>query len=721
MTVQKIEPAHRLEYGRGEVGIVRPTFARRYLVQAYRRFAGRPPLPNAVRPMPGPDAAATAANPPPSPLDQWDALRKSVLGTPLTTKQTRSLDSGQFKHVPGDQYAEFLNCTDNAFAHAVRTANARIAGFGKDSPQMRDWVQAQVAVFANCHDDTFVAPVPAPPSADPVLRADRAYQVAAAHFYGMQFDQAEQRFRAIAQDASSPWRPYGRYLAGRTNIRLATIPNDNKDRAARLLAKAEADFRAVLADPSASELHRSAQGLLDFIAVRLHPIERLHALSKTLATAQAASDQTFADYTRLLDLLIGDTVDYSYAGVNRRAEMIQDDELSDWILSMQGDGDAALARSLARWNETHSIPWLIAVLWKLPPGHQDAPAALDAAHAVDRGSPAFQTLAFLQVRLLAAQQRRDEARALLATLPDKPDPGFQLESINLLKAERFMLARTFDELLASAARSKVVEWRDFVSGAPRDQPVFDNDAGAVFDERLPLDRLIDAAVSNALPDRLRTRIATAAFSRAVMLNRHDAAARVRPVLRTLAPALKADLDRYDAATTDADRHIAGILLLLRTPGMHAEVRGLDDDYSYGTAEPSVKFDYQLRRNWWCAFDSKKRSEDRESEVIAVLYAGQPVPFPAFVSTAEREAVARERAALAALGTAPNYLAAEAAAWARARPKDADAAEALARAVEGTRLGCKDDKTGDASRRAFDTLHRLFPQTEWAKRTKYWYK
>jgi hypothetical protein len=39
-TVQKIEPPYKGEYKRGELGVVRPLFARRYLLQAFRVFGG---------------------------------------------------------------------------------------------------------------------------------------------------------------------------------------------------------------------------------------------------------------------------------------------------------------------------------------------------------------------------------------------------------------------------------------------------------------------------------------------------------------------------------------------------------------------------------------------------------------------------------------------------------------------------------------------------------
>ena len=45
----------------------------------------------------------------------------------------------------------------------------------------------------------------------------------------------------------------------------------------------------------------------------------------------------------------------------------------------------------------------------------------------------------------------------------------------------------------------------------------------------------------------------------------------------------------------------------------------------------------------------------------------------------------------------------------------------ARVVRATRFDCTTDTTPDASREAFTRLHKLFPQSEWAKRTPYWFR
>ena len=74
-----------------------------------------------------------------------------------------------------------------------------------------------------------------------------------------------------------------------------------------------------------------------------------------------------------------------------------------------------------------------------------------------------------------------------------------------------------------------------------------------------------------------------------------------------------------------------------------------------------------------------------------------------------------------MATAPDWLAAQTLAFAQQHPQDPRVPEALYLAVRATRYGCTDSQTGDFSQRAFDVLHRRFPNTEWAKKTPYWFK
>jgi hypothetical protein len=709
-TFTTFEPAHRSEFGRGQLSVVSPQYARRYLVQAYRVFSGRPALSNAALTTSELHAGVEMSDSPDYPMREWTARCNRVLGGP-------AIGFDPFRRLP--EYQQFQNCTDDAFRNAARTLEARIRQFRASSPEVRDWTRAQVAVFRNCSEETLVLPERAA-TAESVIRADRAYQTAAAYFYAMQYEEAARRFRAIAGDRSSPWRPYGRYLAARANIRLATVPAGHRQ-ASDAFTKAEADLKATLDDPDAARLHRSAQSLLNFIIARIRPVERAHALSKVLFTSPTVSNQDLIDYRVVLDRLID--VDPATSASNRRVA-IENDDLTDWVLSMQrGAGD--VPHIVQRWEATRSIPWLVAAFWHLPTGHPATGAILDAARTIERTSPAFPTVAFLLVRQLAAGGRLNDARALLATLPSKAGSGFLPEAVNLLNAERVMVAQTLDELLTSAPRT-IVQRRTVDSqgllpdGHTYDEPVLGEDAAIVFTSRLPLDRLVDAAESDLLPARLRVRVAATAFVRATVFQRDEPARRAVLILNQLAPALRDDVNRYVGATTAEERHRAAIFLLVRTPGMHASVLGGEDEQSYAASGPATKLDYVFHVNWWCGSEITRSPF---TPWVEWLYPNRLVPYPAFLADTERAAVAREVNALVAMGPARNYLAAEAIKWARAKPADINAAEALARIVDGWRRSCAnaEPSSWQLSREAFQTLHRHFPRSEWAKRTKYWYK
>jgi hypothetical protein len=389
-----------------------------------------------------------------------------------------------------------------------------------------------------------------------------------------------------------------------------------------------------------------------------------------------------------------------------------------------------LARTIERWRAGRSPHWLVAALWKVQAPGPDTDALLDAARLLDRQSPAFPTAAFLGVRLLTRLGRHADARAVLASLPARPAPGFNAETVNLLEAERLQLAPTLDQFLAHAPRAVVVKWDGPIPYAngrlvlkPRshDEPVLDEDAAVVLAERLPLSRLVDASLSRRLPRRLRLRVALAAFTRAIVLQRDEAAGRLIPVLRDLAPILGADLDRYARAATTADRHRAGVLLLLNTPGATIDIQGGDDDYGFDVVEPAREFDHVFRDNWWCPVPAQPGR--RTSTTVQLLYERGIVLAPAFVTAAERGAVERELRALAAAGPARNYLALAAIRMAKADPADPGAGRALARVVEGWRWACgeRDGSTTPLPQQAFVMLHRLFPESEAAQRTRYWYR
>jgi hypothetical protein len=342
------------------------------------------------------------------------------------------------------------------------------------------------------------------------------------------------------------------------------------------------------------------------------------------------------------------------------------DDLTDWIRSFQAGG----AGAVENWRARHTLPWLVAALQGSKPGDAAAPDLLTAAREVKSDSPAFITVNYHRVRLLPP----DDARALADKLLAGKMPT---SARNQIRAERMSLARNFEEFLRYAPRRPVTEVVEEVSPVDAEEDLLDDDSAVILDRDVPLSLLKQASASTLLPDATRQQLENVISVRTVLLAR--------------APS-------FD-----------DVFALLKKPGMHPYV---DSGYGRVTEEPA-KID-PFRDNWWCS--SNTRSVPRGT---AWLHSN---PAPAlFLPAAARAQAAAEWQKLQSLPTAPDWLAAQTLAFARAHPQDPRVPEALHLVVRATRYGCTGGQTGDFSHRAFDLLHRHYAATEWAAKTPFWFK
>ena len=604
----------------------------------------------------------------------WLAARDEMPNPPAHVERYRQTEGS---------FSEYLNCSDDAFRTALGTSQERKARFGPDSKEFAAWLEGQDRVFANCQEGPAAIPDPLPESFDPLLRADRKYQIAAAHFYAGHFEVAEALFLEIGKDGSSPWQQFGSYLSARCLIRRATLVSGDNGPDVGVLAQADARLRAVLQDPGMSRVHASARGLLQFIHLRLQPVDSGEKLGAALAKRELDADfpQQFVDYLYLL----------------RVAEMKPEGaDFHEWISAVTyGDPGAPLDR----WKETHSPAWLVLALERAQYAKPGWQAALSASSAVGPDSPAFPTVAFHRIRLEMESRKIQLARAELDRLLSGKAHRFRRPVINLFRAERMKIARNLDEFLRDAPRTPVQGGGD----------VFDDDAASALTELTPLAVLTKAAASPRLPPNLRWEVAQASWVRAVLLDDDETAQAVARTSTAFAPHVAEYFKEKDAN----GRRAAALLTLLRLPGLHPNITSGET-----RAEGLAKID-SFRDNWWC--ESKRDSSiERWEEQIRTLYpAGKPSP-PRFLTDAEKQAAAQERKKLAALPTAPNYLSAAAIAWAKHSPDDPRVPEALHSAVRTTRYGCVDELSGQLSKEAFRLLHSRYPNNKWTRKTPYWF-
>ena len=291
-------------FAAGKIGIIKPSQRRIVLIAAYRYLNGGGY--SAVEQKALTDVWNAEFNNKDYEEDdisetvkKWIEKRKAVVG-----KEEKPPEIYVEREYGG--YDFFPNCTKNAFETAEQTLNDRIGSHGSEDTGVKDWVKAQDRVFENCASGK-ATPENANESMPEWLQKDRAYQIAAAEFYSLDYDSARRRFAEIAQDYNSPWQETAEYLVGRTLLRQASLIKD-KTNSNLLYIEAEQNLSGVAA--KGGKYSDSAGKMLGLIKYRMRPQERVRELAQTIATQGGANfRQDLIDYNWLMDKFEKETLE----------------------------------------------------------------------------------------------------------------------------------------------------------------------------------------------------------------------------------------------------------------------------------------------------------------------------------------------------------------------------------------------------------------------------
>jgi hypothetical protein len=635
--------------------------------------------------------------PPPGPDAVWMAARAKVPGLPVPPAQPLDTE----KSFPDGDGGRFANCLTPAFELAAKTLQARVAEFGEGSPEVVAWVAAQDQVFQNCGGTQSepVLPEPAPEDASAKLRADRAYQMAAALFYAGEFDRSVQALDSIAKDASSPWRRWARLVAVRALIRKATLNNLTDMLTPALsegLEQARQRAAAILTNPSLKTIHPEARKLLWRIDFRVRPEQQLGVLGQVLLEKpDALFGQAWADYFRIwrgrTAAQYWDTDWCCEQGEQLRVAPLRD-ELSLFIETF--DKPDTYPQALEWWKKTHSLPWLVAALSREPLEAPELPELLAAAEAVPPESPATVPLQVYRARLAVEDGRWDEVRERVLPLLEKRAATLPPKTV-----------ATLGEYLINGAQS-FEEWARYAHLTP-------DAAATFFSEAVPLSRFSDAKMLAALDPRMRKEVVLAGWTRAVLLERWEDEKALEPHLAALAEALTDDLDRVKARAEPEARKLAAVVLLLRAPGMSPYVRPYRAEFprSYDLCGP----------DGWCP--------QGPVTYVGDCADGMRPCAPRFLTPEERQSALKESRALPELGSAPELLMRFVLDSAKQHPDGPLVPEALARCVTTARYthsvcGSYDEAKKvrrELAKQAFQLLHRKYPRSRWAQETPVYYR
>jgi hypothetical protein len=703
----------RTDYLSGRLGVFQPTYARSYLVVAYRYLSGRPL--NATereqvrdfwkdRGTSDWDRTGTVW------LDKWKQARARVSGTSPAWRG----DLGANRHDAATN-SFYLNCAEDAFRTAFYTLEARGSRFGFRSTAVQSWRNAQDAVFANCDGTKPVTPAAAATTLPAVIRADRDYQIAAAAFYAGQYDDAESAFRRIAADADSPWKWIAPYLVVRSMARTAQLDPSRS-------APAIAEARRILADPKLTSIHGVTRVLLNRMLLAKHDEGYFHELARDLAGG--ANPRSFReelwDYTDAFDRLINyDPWLHAPAeGTKIDPAVFQQDDMSDWILTYQGQYAGALDHAVSRWRQTRSVPWLVAALSSADVRSRDVRDLIAAASSVAAGSPGFETVAYHRLRLEIDTGDKSRVRAEL----DQILPRLRSKSaVNLFRGLRMRTAPTLTDFLSYALREPVLrtvdaaynagevpvknEWTSEFMRAywsrTEGKPLLDRDAVITLNEQLPLAMLAQAALSDNLPKYVERDVVIAAFTRALLLENPEHGVKLAAKLAAVGADQQSYLPAYRDARDPVERRFAGIFYLLHHPESRPYVvSGFSRLGRPGSIDP-------YRDNWWCPVDAFSPK--------GATVSGSAPPF---LTGADRNQAAGEFATLAAAGGGPDYLIDHVMQYARAHRSDPRVPEAIHYALRSQRYGCPTAATPAKAEQAWRYMWRVYPRNPWTRKSNY---
>jgi hypothetical protein len=661
-----------------------------------------------------------------SALDQWLAARAKV------TEEKVTVDSNK-----QDGYSYFTNCLPDSFRNATKTLEDRIAKHGV-AADTKEWLKGQDAVFTNCGE---AAATPENLTNGPDwLQKDRSYQIASAKFYQGKMRDARIDLDAIAADGNSIWRNTARFVAARTYVREASLLNspegeapDKQLEAAKKasLQKAESALQQILRDDSISEFHRSAVRLLGLVKFRMTPDERRKELG-TILTNPAENLNFYndlTDYALFLNRITeaaGDTgreverkeaekagkeYDYNYDLKLRDIPATErSDELTEWIFTYQaGDGGQA---SFDKWKQTGKLHWFVSAISKADAKSPQTAQLLAEAARIKRDSPAFATVRFHQIRLLIDGGNITEAKKKFDETGDLS--GFPLSTQNTFMSQRAVFAADLEDYLKFAQRKPVIfSWNENDREEPAsldedatlkpwaNRTMFDADAAAFLNEKVPLSVLKKAAVSSQLPAHLKRMLVMAVWTRSFVLKNTEVEREFAPLIASATKDSTPLFGKYAATANAIDREAAALIAILRNPVIQPYIA---TGYGREGAGAPTEID-SIRGNWWCI--------ENHADKLAVA-------FPSFLTAQQRIEARLEKDLMVAGGESATMLTRRALEFAAKNPHHEQTPEILHLAVRSTRYGCKDDSTGKYSKQAFDILHTRFKTSAWTKNTPYWF-
>ncbi len=648
-------------FAAGNLGILQPSYAKSYLIVAYRYLNGSPLTvveqrsmlrlwQKRLRNMSGSSDYSYKLT------EDYLSLRKSALGPKAKEK---------------NYYDSSASLQPDAFRQAYETLQSLIKSHASKE-QIKNWIAAQDIVF-EAAGQTKDAPLPKLPALSPTFNAsaaqDRLYQEASLNFYGGRFKEAARLYQQLAKENNPRYKALAIYMTARSLASGAFSQDESLSRETatdfidqQLQKEKDPEMRLALLDLKAPLFYGelSREQLLQATTEKiLQPgQERFGAEvgDLTFAMDEMESSGCYGEIeeekpkegaaTENTDIVTKEMEEAKLEKEKRqwnkyfegRLALMGKQDLTDWLETVQSRFDpyafdslvfqekrAAVkkqkaAHALAQFRKDKSQTWLVAALLT---GGLSGPERLEVKAAAEKlapTSPAYLTAAFFLVDDLIAAGKIAEARLKLSQLM-KEGNKLSPTTLNLFKAQYLAVARGENDYL-HAAFMQAPERNENDDYVPtdwlkkqtlpegtytRESAALDNEVASDLNRNLPLSLWLRLCFDPQLDAACRARLMRVTWMRAHLLGNRACATKLTEPLCRAYPKLASLIRACDSAPEAESRYLLAKLALRNF--------GLSPYLASGVERHGLKldeFDY-YNQNFWVPMQSKPPVTTKDDE------------------------------------------------------------------------------------------------------------
>lgn len=567
----------------------------------------------------------------------------------------------------------------------------------------------------------------------PLMQLDTDYLKAVSYFNSQsEADQiqAYERLTRLAQNKQYPWHEWAAYLSYRALTRAACQEfNSGMARPEQIqrLNDALIGMQNVTREARDLTVKQAAKQYTRIIKGRLAPKETL--LEEVRAMSQKITRTHFSDLIFYTDLLTWNSVEpLDLNAISPIETPPQGSELLLWISHyLSTDKQKTFPVAYTHWVKSpENRAWLLVALNNISeatPSQQHT--LLNAAQGVTVQQPGFFSIRSALIRALSTLEG-DHRLALVKRHALIDNTLAQLKEGQDFSTRRHFakmgipLADSLDSLLSYGFFIPSTQMLTlYPSEPPTAHPYFSPLEFSQALNHLPLSMLVKAIDSNRLPPDAQRELAASVWARAMVLHQYSVADKLALKTARLNPAMKNTLLLSLKAKNQDERLKIVVKALLYFPEL-SPIINLKNTWTpeigYSTVHYGIKPRKITSRNshtYWC----------NHGAINTAIYDDKPDPefsWPNLFTVLQRKQLAHEQAQLQKLPNGAVWLADKANELAKKYPHDQENAELLALAINVTRVLACYEPNAPASQRAYVTLKRLYPESEGAKRTRYYY-